>query len=215
MRVSQVMIEPVLRDAILGRSAGRRALGRGLRGFQAGRAGRHRDAARHGDRRDRDRALRLPRRLRRRLQHRAREARHRAGGPRPGRASLHGPFPLRRARHPAGLRHRLALPERHRHDHRAGRQGDLDPADAAAAGNRSRQHRSAQAAGRFRRQSFRARDPGRQSLVHASPAGRALPGGPRVPGRRCRAPVHPDRRLRHEHRHRRRCRSRLEARGGA
>ena len=63
-------------------------------------------------------------------------------------------FQLRRARHPAGLRHRLALPEGHRHDHRAARQGDLDPADAAAAGNRSGQHRSAQAAGRFRRKSF-------------------------------------------------------------
>ena len=59
-------------------------------------------------------------------------------GKRRGRASLHGPFPLRRARHPAGLRHRLALPERHGHADRAGRQGDLDPADAAAAGSRSR-----------------------------------------------------------------------------
>ena len=67
----------------------------------------------------------------------------------------------------------------------------------------------------FAGKSFRARDPGRQSLVHASPAGRALPGRPRLPGRRRRAPVHPDRRLRHEHRHRRRRRSRLEARGGA
>ena len=38
---------------------------------------------------------------------------------------------------------------------------------------------------------------------------------PRVPGRRLGAPVHPDRRLRHEHRHRRRGRSRLEARRGA
>ena len=215
MRVSQVVIEPVLRDAILNDPLIDARWGTAFEDFAAGRAGRHRDAARHGDRRDRDRALRLSRRLRRRLQHGARRARHRAGGPRPGRAPLHGPFPLRRARDPAGLRHRLALPEGHRHDHRAGRQGDLDPADAAAAGKRSRHHRSAQAAGRFRRHELSARDPGRQSLVHASPAGRALPGWPRVPGGRCRAPIHPDRRLRHEHRHRRCRRSRLEAGGDA
>ena len=49
-----------------------------------------------------------------------------------GRAPLHDPFPLRRARYPAGLRRRLALPDRQGHADRAGRQGHLDPADAAA-----------------------------------------------------------------------------------
>ena len=116
----------------------RRALGRGLRGFPAGRDGRHRHLAHHGNRRDRNRALRFPRRLRRRLQPRAREARHRLRGPRRRGAPLHDPFPLRRARPPAGLRRRLALPDRQGHPDRPGRQGHLDPADAAAGGSRSR-----------------------------------------------------------------------------
>ena len=78
-----------------------------------------------------------------------------------------------------------------------------------------RQHRSqcgARRLGRPRR--LRARDPGRQSLVHQPAAGRPLRPGPRLPRGRFGAPVHPDRRLRHEHRHRRRDRSRLEARRG-
>ena len=44
---------------------------------------------------------------------------------------------------------------------------------------------------------------------------RALQRGPCAAGRRCRASVRADRRLRHEHRDRRRLRSRLEACGGA
>ena len=52
------------------------------------------DVARRRDRRHRAGALRLPRRVRRRLEHRARQARHRPRRPRGRGPSLHDPLPL-------------------------------------------------------------------------------------------------------------------------
>ena len=103
-----------------------------------------------------------------------------------------------------------------RHADRAERQGHLDPADALAAARRRRRTIDVAAiAARICRARFRPRDSGGECLDAASRGRRALQRGPRVAGRRCRASVHADRRLRHEHRHRRRLRSRLEACGGA
>jgi 2-polyprenyl-6-methoxyphenol hydroxylase-like FAD-dependent oxidoreductase len=83
------------------------------------------------------------------------------------------------ARSPAGLRHRLALPDRPGHLDRAGRRGHLDPADAPPAGVIRRSSPRSSIAGSTL---LRAANPGRQSLVHAS-AGRPLQRRPRVPGR--------------------------------
>ena len=200
------------------RSAGRRALGRGLRGFPAGR----RTAS--------------PRRC----------APWRPARPRQVRcdflAGCDGGSSIVRDKLGIGLEGRAAVAHRYmvhfrsdardilqafgiawhyqtatRHDDRAGRQGDLDPADAAAARRRSCQPRSATPCSKrwVGRPSF-----ARQILV-ANPWFTHLLLAERYQGGRvflagdCRAPVHPDRRLRHEHRHRRRRRSRLEARRGA
>ena len=86
------------------RSAGRGALGVAFEAFTPGRDRRDGHPAHRRDGRDRDCALRFPRRLRRRLLDRARPARHRLRRQGSGHAALHDPFPLRRTwRHPAGL----------------------------------------------------------------------------------------------------------------
>ena len=112
------------------------------------------------------------------------------------------------------LRHRLALPDRHGHADRPGRQGHLDPADAACRPASIRRRSIPNAVldawvgtGDFAREILVA-NPWFTHLLLAE----RYRDGPRLPGGRRGAPVHPDRRLRHEHRHRRRDRSRLEAR---
>ncbi len=198
MRVSQVMIEPVLRDAIVDDPLVEARWGVAFEDFSQDGQGVHLHPARRRDRPDRAGALRLPGRLRRRLESRTRQARDRARGQGGRRPPLHDPFPVRRAGRPAGLRRRVALPDRQGHLDRPGRQGHLDPADAHA---RRRQARSGRDARRVGRPLVRTQDPGRQSVVHAPAAGRPLLGRARLPRGRCSAPVHPDRRLRDEHRH--------------
>ena len=198
-------------------SAGRGALGRGLRGVHPGRDRRDGDAAHRRDGRDRDGALRLPRRLRRRLE---RSCASSSASGCEGKAAVAHRYMVHFRSDARDILQAFGVAwhyqTRQGHADRAGRQGHLDPADAAACRRRSGGDRSRSDArclgrhGAFAREILVA-NPWFTHLLLAERYQRR----PRLPRGRLRAPIHPDRRLRHEHRHRRRRRPRLEARRDA
>ena len=186
------------------------------RRLRARRRRRHLHHRAHRHRRAGDRALTVPRRLRRRAQLRARQARHRIQGPRragkqPGHLlSLTGLSAVApaRARH-AAVDARARLP---RCFHRGGRRAVLDLQPLLRARRRSQGPARTGLAGGGQE------DPARSALLAAVDrlpgGGRAVPGRQRLHLRRCGAPLQSHRRVRHEHRDRRCGRPRLEARGG-